>query len=132
MWNVNTMQIFPPSTTRDLMNQYLSRKSAAILSSTFAEVLFLDGDSYLVRDPEYLFQSDPMYRQVGALFFPDIPTDKQPTAIWQLLNLTCASNEREYDTGIVLVDKRRTWTALHMAKSIADHSELLKSLVREI
>lgn len=114
-----------------MTNRYLSRKSAAILSSTFAEVLFLDIDSYLVRDPEYIFHSDPMYQQFGALFFPDIPTGKQPTAIWQLLNLTCARNEREFDTGIVLIDKKRTWNALHLTKFIADHNELLKNLVRE-
>lgn len=104
--------------------------TAAILSSTFAEILFLDFDSYLVRDPEYLFLSDPMYDHFGALFFPNLPTSPQPKAIWQLLNLTCARNEHESDSGILLIDKRRTWNALQMAKSMADDHELVTHLVR--
>lgn len=131
MWHINSAHIFPPSTVTDPKTRSLAWKTAAILSSTFAEILFLDLDSYLVRDPDYLFLSDPMYEHFGALFFPHLPMSSKSTVIWHLLNLTCTRNEHEFDSGILLIDKRRTWNALQMAKLITDDQELLKHLVRE-
>jgi hypothetical protein len=52
-------------------------KPAAIFSSTFVEVLFLDCNAYLTRDPEDLFLSDPMYHQLGSLFFSDSCQSRQ-------------------------------------------------------
>jgi hypothetical protein len=117
----------------DAISKHLSSRSAAILSATFAEVLFLDIDSFLVRDPDYLFQSDPMYHRFGALFFPDARTSKHPSVIWKLLNITCTSNELDFDSRTLLVNKKRVWNALYMAKLISDQydfSEAYKDTFR--
>jgi len=111
--------------------KHFSSKSAAIISATFAEVLFLDIDSYLVRDPEYLFQSDPMYYQFGALFFPNSLISRRSLFIWKLLNMTCGHDELEFDSGALLVNKKQVWNALYMTKLVNDQSEHLRKLVRE-
>ena len=105
---------------RDAISRHLSSRPAAIISSTFAEVLFLDIDSFLVRDPDYLFQSDPMYHQFGALFFPDARTSKYPSVISKLLNLTCTQNELDFDSRTLLVNKKQVWKGLYMTKLISD------------
>jgi alpha 1,2-mannosyltransferase len=111
-------------TTKDFLS-----KPAAIISATFAEVLFLDTDSYLVRDPEYLFQSDPMYYQFGALFFPNSLINRRSLLIWKLLNMTCDHSELEFDSGALLVNKRRVWNALYITKLMNDQYELFRKLV---
>lgn len=49
--------------------KYLA-KAAAIINSRFNEVLYLDADNSVARNPEYLFE-EPMYKERGALFWPD-------------------------------------------------------------
>ena len=96
-------------------------KPAAILSSTFVEVLFLDCDAYLTRDPEDLFLSDPMYHRFGSLFFPDSYRSRQHPLLWKLLNTTCAEQEYEFDSAAMLVNKKRVWNALYLTKLLNDH-----------
>lgn len=43
-------------------------KVAALLNSAFEDILFLDADNVVVRDPTYLFDS-PEYLDTGAMFF---------------------------------------------------------------
>lgn len=45
-------------------------KPFAILMSSFREVIFIDADSFFLRDPAKLFD-DPDYKRTGALFFRD-------------------------------------------------------------
>ena len=99
-------------------------KPAAMLSSTFAEVLFLDCDSYLTRDPEDLFLSDPMYHRFGSLFFPDSYQSRQHPLLWKLLNTTCAQGEYEFDSAAMLVNKARVWDALYLTKLINDRHSI--------
>ena len=123
-WVLNSTYVFPPPENRQNTLKHFPSKPAAIISATFAEVLFLDSDAYLVRDPEYLFQSDPMYLRFGALFFPDALMSRQPSAIWSLLNTTCGQDEVELDSGALLVDKRRVWDALYITKLMNDRHEI--------
>ncbi len=99
-------------------------KPAAILSSTFSEVLFLDCDAYVTRDPEELFLSDPMYLKFGALFFPDGLKSRQHPVVWNLFNTSCADDEYEFDSATILVDKRKVWNGLYMTKLMNDDHEL--------
>jgi alpha 1,2-mannosyltransferase len=99
-------------------------KPAAIISSTFSEVLFLDCDAYVVRDPEELFLSDPMYLKFGTLFFPDGYKSRQHPALWKVFNTTCAEHEYELDSAMILVDKKRVWNGLYMTKLMNDDHEL--------
>lgn len=97
-------------------------KPAAIVSSTFREVLFLDCDSYVVRDPTALFD-DPMYKEFGALFYPDAYRTRQNPYLWGLLNSACAIEEYEFDSSMILVNKEQSWKGIFMSKLINDKTE---------
>lgn len=45
-------------------------KAAAIINSSFKEVLYLDSDNLSATDPTFLFDT-PEYKSTGALFWPD-------------------------------------------------------------
>ena len=120
VWKLNSTYVYQPPRTRR-RSQFFPFKPAAIVSATFAEVLFLDCDAYVTRDPEPLFLSDPMYLRFGALFFPDALRSRQHPTVWSLFNTNCAEDEREFDSAMILVDKRRVWKGLYMTKLMNDH-----------
>ena len=120
VWTLNSTYVYEPPRTK-YRSRFFPYKPAAIISSTFSEVLFLDCDAFVTRDPEPLFLSDPMYRRFGALFFPDAMRSRQHPVVWSLFNTSCAADEREFDSAVILVDKRRVWKGLYMAKLMNDH-----------
>jgi len=120
-WQLNSNHVYKPQLND--IGKAFPYKPAAIISSTFAEVLFLDSDAYVARDPEELFHSDPMYHKFGVLFHPDAHKSRQDPSLWQLLNTTCASNEYELDSSTILVNKKRVWNGLYMTKLINDNHQ---------
>jgi len=110
--------------TKSIYEKIYSYKLAAILSSTFDEIIFLDSDCYMVRDPTDLFQKDPMYQIFGSLFYPDIYKSHQHPQLWSILNTTCVNNEFSLDSGVLLLDKKRVWNGLYMAKLMGDHQHI--------
>lgn len=42
--------------------------------SSFSEILYLDSDNLVVRDPTFLFDS-PVYKQYGIVLWPDLSKD---------------------------------------------------------
>jgi hypothetical protein len=123
VWQLNTTYVYKPPSSR-LRYRFFPYKPAAIVSATFSEVLFLDCDAYVTRDPEELFLSDPMYLKFGALFFPDAFKSRQHPAVWNLFNTTCAQDEYEFDSSAILVNKKRVWNGLYMTKLMNDDHEL--------
>jgi Mannosyltransferase putative len=124
VWELNTTHVYKPRIRTSYFQKPFPYKPAAILSSTFSEVLFLDCDAYVTRDPEELFLSDPMYHKFGALFFPDALKSRQHPAVWNLFNTTCAQDEYEFDSAAILVDKRRVWNGLYMTKLMNDNHQV--------
>ncbi|CAF5041841.1 unnamed protein product, partial [Rotaria sp. Silwood1] len=96
IWKLNSTHVYKPR-TGNLLKSF-PYKPAAIVSATFAEVLFLDSDAYVTRDPIDLFVSDPMYLKFGALFFPDAYLSRQHPGVWNLFNTTCGEHEYELDS----------------------------------
>jgi hypothetical protein len=120
-WHLNGSYVYKPPV--DSLLKSFPYKPASIISSTFAEVLFLDCDAYVVRDPEPLFLTDPMYHRFGALFFPDAFVSRQHPRLWTLLNTSCAEDEYELDSATILVNKAQVWRGLVLAKLINDHHQ---------
>lgn len=87
-------------------------KPFAILHSQFAEVLWIDADNVPLRDPTYLFD-DARYQQTGAVFWPDIRPANPYNPIWPICNLTPPAAP-EWETGQIVLDKRRCWPALNL------------------
>jgi hypothetical protein len=96
-------------------------KLFALQWSRFAEVLLLDADNMPVRDPTFLFD-EPAYRKTGAVFWPD---SWQKKTVWYAIRRDTwrafgipdeeYREEREHETGQILVDRRRCWAALSLA-----------------
>jgi len=96
-------------------------KPYAVLYSPFAEVLLLDADNVPIRDPEFLFDA-PEYRSTGAVFWPDYGRSPKAQPIWRSCGLRRPA-EPEFETGQILVDKRRVWFALRLALWFNEHSD---------
>ena len=91
-------------------------KPCSIWRASFREVLWLDCDSYPIRDPSFLFD-DPEYRAKGSLFWRDVGgTDRAvlwhaSSEIWPLFNVP-VNDAEEFETGQMLIDKERCWAEL--------------------
>lgn len=102
-------------------------KAYAIAHSRFEEVLFLDADQVPVRDPADLFDM-PQYRQAGAVFWPDIVDLRADNPIWDWVGLageTC----RSWESGQVLIDKRRCWAALQAAILLNERADVVYGML---
>lgn len=101
-------------------------KPYAILNSRFAEVLYIDADNVVVRNPEFLFDA-PLYQKTGSLFWQDVPGNHSDQSYlkdhaWDLLGLPYR-DEPQFESGQLLVDKRRCWRALQLTLHLNEHSD---------
>jgi len=88
-------------------------KPYAIIHSDFDEVMYLDADNFPVRDPSDLFGSK-VFRNEGCLFWPDLGMTEREREIWDVVGIPYRS-EPEFETGQMLIDKRRCWEPLQLA-----------------
>jgi len=101
-------------------------KPYAILNSRFAEVLYIDADNVVVRNPEFLFET-AIYKNTGSLFWQDLPNDTSglsylKDSAWDLLGLPFR-DEPLFESGQLLVDKRRCWRPLQLTMHLNEHSD---------
>jgi hypothetical protein len=98
-------------------------KPYAMLHSRFREVLLLDADNVPVVNPEFLFDA-PEYKSAGAVFWPDVPIPRtgKTTAIWRSCGLR-QPDEPEFETGQILLDKKRCWPALSLTMWFNENSD---------
>jgi Mannosyltransferase putative len=96
-------------------------KCYALLHSPFTEVLYLDADNVPVRNPEYLFHSAE-YAETGAVFWPDLGRLEKTAQVWDLLGLRRPSTP-EFESGQMLINKRRCWSALRLAMWMNENSD---------
>ncbi|KAG7388585.1 hypothetical protein PHYBOEH_007795 [Phytophthora boehmeriae] len=112
-------------------------KVYALAHSGLDQLLFLDADNAPVKDPTYLFDT-PEFLTTGSLFWPDFWTPqntifniKQRSLIWELLQVPFV-DMFEQESGQLMIDRRRTGVALHVAQFLAmrepRHLETLRLL----
>ena len=129
-YSLNGKQISIPSKyiylseTKNVQGKIYSFKLSSIISSTFEEIIFVDSDCYIVRDPIYLFENDPMYKKFGSLFYPDIYMSHQHSKLWKILNTTCVQNEFSLDSGALVLNKKFVWNGIYMAKLMGDYHQI--------
>jgi hypothetical protein len=104
-------------------------KPYAIAHSRFEEVLFLDCDNVPTRDPSWLFEEDA-YRRFGAVFWPDRwMGEGDPDScrtIWPQAWEACGvakRDEPEFESGQMVIHKRRCWRALQLTMFFNKHSD---------
>jgi ADP-heptose:LPS heptosyltransferase len=87
-------------------------KPYAMVHSRFEEILYLDADQVVLRDPTYLFE-EPEYRRTGAVFWPDERRWDVGHPMWILSGVPYA-DEPEVQAGEALLDRRRLGRALRL------------------
>jgi len=80
----------------------------------------------VVRNPEFLFNTD-LYRQTGSLFWQDVPNHTLQQSYlkdvaWELLDLPFR-DEPPFESGQLLIDKRRCWRPLELTLHLNEHSD---------
>lgn len=118
---------------RDFTTQYgtkagWSTKVYAIWESEWAENLWIDSDSFPIRDPEFLFD-DPDYTKKGSLFWRDVfSTDRanryhDGAPMWRVFNVSPNDGE-PFETGQMVINKVRCWPELNLVKHYADRCDV--------
>jgi Mannosyltransferase putative len=97
-------------------------KAYALVHSRFERALLLDADNVAVVDPSYLFDL-PQLADTGLLVWPDVERLTAENPIWELCGVAFRS-EPAWESGQLLVDKRRCWHALQLALHMNMHSEV--------
>ena len=87
-------------------------KIYALLNTNFQHVLLLDSDSIPLADPTPLFSS-PEYQEAGALFWPDFWVTSRDNPIYDITDTTW-EYEYEFESGQMVVDRKRAWKALQL------------------
>ncbi len=96
-------------------------KPYALLHSPFEEVMLLDADNVPLVNPEFLFDT-PEFRKTGAIFWPDYGRLSPDRPIWEICGVKYR-DEPEFESGQIVVDKRRNWKALTLAMWYNEHSD---------
>ncbi|GIL84768.1 hypothetical protein Vretimale_14448 [Volvox reticuliferus] len=118
---------------RDLAQKGFGVKVAALLLSSFQEVLFLDSDNTVLRDPTFLFESEE-YVSTGALLWPDYWDRTAAPEVAQILNISASRLPAgSFESGEMVIDKARHWRGLVLAAYMnvygAVFSELLSCYI---
>ncbi len=96
-------------------------KCYAIIHTAFREVLLLDADNIVVKDPTFLFRARE-YKKTGAIFWPDVGSLGPERDIWEITDVPYNS-EPDFESGQIVVDKERCWYALNLAMHYNEHSD---------
>jgi hypothetical protein len=94
----------------------------SIIHSRFEEILFLDADNVCVVNPEYMFESNE-FRNTGAIFWPDYGRLSKDRAIWTLCGVEYR-DEPEFESGQIMIDKKRCWKELNLTMHLNEHSDV--------
>ena len=90
-------------------------KVAALLSSSFEEVLFLDSDSIALQNVCELFEH-PTYKKHGAIFWPDLWPPTPSPELFEVTGLSPdAGLQMTHETGQMVISKKRHWRPLMLA-----------------
>ncbi|KAG5178777.1 alpha-mannosyltransferase, partial [Tribonema minus] len=89
-------------------------KPAAVLLSSFEEVIFLDTNNYAMLDPTELLDRD-QYRRDGYLMWSDLwlsTSIAHEYAVYSLLQVPPPPGFENSESGVMYWDKRRRWREL--------------------
>lgn len=103
-------------------------KAFVLWAAPYQEVLFLDSDATAAIDPVELFE-DSSYRRRGSLFWPELWCGD--SGLFQALEMPSIGEERQTESGMVLVDRRRHWAALEWALWLNMNDNITYSLTCE-
>ncbi|DBA65601.1 TPA: hypothetical protein ACH3X2_002666 [Trebouxia sp. C0005] len=104
-----------------------SMKSAAVLLSSFEEIIFLDSDNVAITDPTALFDAGE-YLDKGAVLWPDYWASSAAPDLQRILpQVTLPSNT--FESGQMVLNKSRVWKGLVLAAFFNLQSRLYYELL---
>jgi Mannosyltransferase putative len=121
------------SNAQDYTTQYGTNigwtvKTHALIESKWEENLWLDADSFPIRDPNFLFD-DEEYVSKNCLFWRDVfSTDRSnryhdEAPIWKIFDV--APNDGEpFETGQLLINKPQCWAQVNLLRHYADNCHI--------
>lgn len=95
-------------------------KIIALMFSAFDEVLLLDADNIVLRDPDNIFHWES-YLSTGSLMWKDFWQGSSAPDCQEVLGNSTALLHT-HESGQVVVKKSSTWTALSLALFMNAHS----------
>ena len=96
-------------------------KCYSIMWSPFDEVFLIDSDNVPLINVDHMFKWD-QYQQHGAVFWPDYGRLAPERDIWGITGIEYR-DEPEFESGQILVDKRRCWNELRTTMHINEYSD---------
>ena len=147
----NTKEIFEPLGVEFINADYLAQyiphkklngwplKSYALKHTTFKDVMFLDADSIVLKNFEFLFNTKE-YITTGAIFWQDIPNGRfgieqhlgQPfepdDQMWKLTNIEYRPT-KQLEAGQICIDRDRYWNELCLANWMNNHSNFYYNFI---
>jgi hypothetical protein len=94
-------------------------KGAAIQQSSFDEILYLDTDSYPLRNPDYIFETK-QWKETGLLLWPDYTKSHPTNPVWRLLGQQCRS-EYEVESGQIFISRTLHQDTMWLVEYFAQH-----------
>ncbi|CAI4216333.1 unnamed protein product [Parascedosporium putredinis] len=81
-------------------------KVLSILFAPFQHVLLLDADAWAIRDPAYLFHSEP-YKSHGLVTFPDVWVSTAHPAFFEITDtpMNAPTERRTSESSVLMYDK---------------------------
>lgn len=102
-------------------------KPYSVIRSKFQEVLFLDADSYPIRDPSFLFD-EPEYQKNGAIFWPDQEKFDLRHDQWEAVGLPYR-DEPDIESGQFVIDKSKWFSGLWLTNWMNRHADYYYRIV---
>lgn len=96
-------------------------KQYAAAYAKFEDICSLDADCFLRKDPKFIWD-DPDYREVGALFFPDIKDCRANNWAYTFASVPLPKNEM--DSGVFFWNRPKAWEGIKFTNWIGEHSEV--------
>jgi alpha 1,2-mannosyltransferase len=101
----------------------LGVKSYATINCEFENVILMDSDDFPVIDPSYLLKTE-QFLETGGIFWPDLnripPYGNEFGNIWKLCGVR-HKDEPEFETGRLVVNKKKCWKALRLTNWYNEH-----------
>lgn len=109
-------------------------KIYAVIHSSFNDILLLDTDNIVARNPEYLFDTQE-YKTKGAVFWPDhwhsghspLFNLDHTSLTWELFAVPFI-NSFEQESGQLLIDRNRASKAFPILDSYVQNADLIERL----
>ncbi len=98
-------------------------KPYAMKHSRFEEVLFMDADNYVLKDPTYLF-TEYDYLMFGSIFWPDYDNWMLKPDVWERFGMK-HRHEPALESGQMLINKKRCWRELCLANWYGAYSDFV-------